>query len=75
MGSQIMDSLCINILYKSTHSSWFGNVDTDEMFHNYKLSEKSQPYAGVDVSLDKKGKALRWEQWTRMAMGIPSYPF
>ena len=39
-----------NALYTATHSSWFGDVDTDEMFHNYILSEKAQTYAGVDVS-------------------------
>ena len=35
-----------NVLYPATHSPWFDNVETFEMFHNYKLSEKSQPYAG-----------------------------
>ena len=39
-----------NVLDTSTHSSWFGNVESSEMFHNYKLSEKAQTYAGVDVS-------------------------
>ena len=38
-----------NVLDTATHSSWFGNVDTAKMYHNYKLSEKAQPYAGVDV--------------------------
>ena len=45
------------------------------MFHTYKLSEKTHPYAGVDVSWDEKGKALRWELWTIMAMVILSSPF
>ena len=45
------------------------------MLHNYKLSEKAQPYAGVDVSWDKKGKALRWELWNSMAVGIISSSF
>ena len=42
------------------------------MFHNYILSEKAQTYAGVDVSVDEKVKALMRERWTRMAMGILS---
>ena len=50
-----------NILDTATHSSWFGDVDTAEMFHSYKLSDKAQPYAGVDVSWEEKGEALRWE--------------
>ena len=27
-----------NILDTATHSSWFGDVESSEMFHNYKLS-------------------------------------
>ena len=50
-----------NVLDTAIHSSWFGDVDSSEMFHNYKLSEKAQTYAGVDVSWDEKGKALRWK--------------
>ena len=63
-----------NVLDTASHSSWFDNVDSAEMFHNYTLSEKAQPYAGVDFSLAEKIKALRWERWTRMAVGISS-PF
>ena len=48
-------------LYRATQYSWFGDVDTAEMFHHYKLSDKAQPYAGVDVSSEEKGEALRWE--------------
>ena len=50
-----------NVLGTATYSSWFGDVESAEIFHNYKLSEKSQPYAGVDVSWAEKGKALTWE--------------
>ena len=51
-----------NILDTSNHSYWFGDVDTAEMFDTYKMSEKAQPYAGVDFYWTKKGKALMWEQ-------------
>ena len=64
-----------NVLDTATHSYWFGDVDSAETFHNYKLSEKAQPYAGVDVYWAKKGKALGWEKLTRMAMGILYSPF
>ena len=39
-----------NVLDTANHSSWFGDVDSAEMFHNYKVSEKAQPYAGEDIS-------------------------
>ena len=45
------------------------------MFHNYKLSEKAQPYLVVDVSSAEKGKELSWERWTSIAMGIIYSPF
>ena len=64
-----------NVLDTTTHSSWFGDVEFSEMFHNYKLSEKAHPYAGVDFSWAKKGKALRWQQWTRMDMGLLYSPY
>ena len=51
-----------NILDTATHSSWFDDVQSAEMFHHYKLSYKAQPYVGVYFSLAEKGKALRWEQ-------------
>ena len=62
------------VLDTATRSSWFGDVDSAEMFHNYTLSEKAEPYAGVGFSLAKKGKALRWERCTRMVVGLSS-PF
>ena len=49
-----------DVLDTATHSSWFGNMDSAEMFHNYKMSEKAQTYAGVDVYWANKWKALRW---------------
>ena len=45
------------------------------MFHNYKIPERLQPYAGVDVSWADKENALHWERWTRMAMGLVSSTF
>ena len=64
-----------NFLNTATQASWFGDVDSSEMLHKYKLSEKAQTYSGVDVSWTWKRKALRWERWTRMAMGLLSSPF
>ena len=64
-----------NILDVATNSSWFRDMDAAEMFHNYKMSEILQPYAGIDVSWAEKGNALHWEIWTRMAMGLVYLPF
>ena len=64
-----------NVLDVSTHSSWFSDIDAGEMFLNYKMDSRVQPYAGVDVSWSQEGKALRWERWNRMAMGLVSSPF
>ena len=64
-----------NVLDTPNHSSWFGDVKSSVMFHNYKLPEKVQPYAGVDVSWAEKGKDPRWELWTRMAIRILSSTF
>ena len=44
----------------ATHSSWCDDVDAAKMFHNYKRSDKAQPYAGVDNYWTKKEKAMRW---------------
>ena len=75
MRSQILDAIRRKYLNAASHYSWFGDVDSSEMFHNYTLSEKAQPYVGVDFYWVEKGKALKWEEWTRMATGIFSSPF
>ena len=64
-----------NVLDTATHSYWSGDVDSSKMLHNYKLSEKAQTYAEVDVSWAEKVNSLSWERWTRMAMGFLYYPF
>ena len=64
-----------NVLGVATHSSWFGDMYAVDMFHNYKMLESLQLYAGIDVSLVEKGDALYWEIWTRMNMGLVSSPF
>ena len=64
-----------NVLDVATHSSWFSDIDAGEMFLNYKMDSRVQPYAGVDVSWSQAGKALRWERWNRMAMGLVSSPY
>ena len=64
-----------NVLDTYTNSYWFGDVESAEIFHKYKLSEKAQPYAWVDVSWAEKGKALRWERWIRMPIGLLSSPY
>ena len=39
-----------SILRNSSSSTWFGDVDLDEMLLNYPLDELIRPHAGVDVS-------------------------
>ena len=39
-----------NVLDVATHKLWFSNIDAGEMFLNYKMDKKIQPYTGVDVS-------------------------
>ena len=43
-------TLVENVLDMYNHSSWFKYMDAAEMFHNYKMPESLQLYAGVDVS-------------------------
>ena len=47
--------LVYNVLDVATRFSWFGDIDSSEMFHDYKISESLQPYAGVDVSWEENG--------------------
>ena len=70
-------------------STWSGDVDLGEMFLNYMLDEKIQPYAGVDLSrLIKNGVYLKrgdgkeekitgpiWWNWCRCLMGFGPSPF
>ena len=52
--------LVYNVLDVTTHLSWFRDIYAAEMFHNYKMSESLQPYAGVDVYWEEKGGELYW---------------
>ena len=56
---------------------WFGNIDLGEMFVNYTLDLKLQPYVEIDVTeLDITvtgiGKAQVFERWTITLMGFSS---
>ena len=70
MGSQIMDAVQRKFVRHSHPHFLVWKCGLCWIFHNYKLSEKSQPYAGVDVSWVEKDKSLRWELWTMMVMGM-----
>ena len=47
-----------NVLDVATHKSRFSDIDCGEMFLNYKMDKRIQPYAGVDVSWAVEGKSL-----------------
>jgi hypothetical protein len=40
-----------SVLNNATLTSWFDDIDLGEMFLNYFLDPRIQPYAGVDVTL------------------------
>ena len=57
-----------NVLDVATNLSLFRNIDTSEMFHNYNMLERLQPYAGVDMTwadkrmqlIGKYGPGWKW---------------
>jgi len=56
--------------------SWQTDVDLGEMFLNYPLDLKIQPYAGVDLrTLDLEGIQEDWRRWTRCFMGFSPSPY
>ena len=67
--------MIMSVLNCAAHSSWFGDVDAGEMFHNYPLEERIRPYAGVDITWMDPSIGTRWERWTRMAMGMLPSPW
>ena len=66
------------ILRSVEATTFYGDIDLGEMFLNYTLDEKIQPYAGVDVTYLviglKPQKDLReWWRWNRSLIGIRPY--
>jgi len=53
--------------------TWMADIDIGEMFYNYSLDSRIQPYCGVDISPYFDG-VTTWEVWTRCVMGIRSSP-
>eukprot|EP00957_Ditylum_brightwellii_P132858 10131431-Ditylum_brightwellii.AAC.1 len=55
-GSPTVDSIsCM-----ADSNSWFGDIDFGEMFHNYPLDVKIQPYMGIEVyKVDASRRRLR----------------
>ena len=69
-----------SILRNASSTTWFGDIDLGEMFLNYTLDLKLQPYAGIDVTeLDKTvtglGRPRVFERWTRTLMGFSPSPY
>ena len=61
--------------------SYMGDLDIGEMFLNFILHDRIQPYAGVDLSpffpeeLSQDGRVVLWERWGRCAMGFTTSPY
>ena len=75
-----------SVLRKAGPNSWFGDIDLGEMFLNYPLDQRIQPYAGVDVTRvhleedehvkRKRSKNKRiFRRWTRNLMGCKISPY
>jgi len=59
--------------------SWMGDLDIGEMFLNFSLHPKLQPFCGVDLrpyfgEEVSDGKTL-WERWVRCMMGMKNSPY
>jgi hypothetical protein len=59
-----------------------GGIDIGEMFLNFMLHPRMQPYAGVDVTpffpeeleLTESERRFIWEHWGRCGMGFRFFP-
>jgi len=61
--------------------TYMADIDVGEMFLNFTMHERMQPYAGVDFTLyfpeelTKGRKLTLWERWVRCGMGFKSSPY
>ena len=73
-GLPMVDSMVRGV----DEGSFMGDLDIGEMFLNFPLHPKLQPYAGVDLQphFGKEGaQETLWERWTRCLMGLSSSPY
>ena len=64
-----------SLLMFCTSETWFADIDLGEMFLNYFMDAKLQPFSGVDVTKLFPGKRTMWFRWLRTFMGFRSSPF
>jgi len=63
--------------------SFMGDIDIGEMFLNFMLHERIQPYAGIDLTpffpeelcQSPNGRRFLWEHWGRCGMGFCFSPY
>lgn len=60
--------------------TWLGDIDLGEMFLNFPLDPRLQPYAGVDITQfcseeERRGRRVVWERWNRTLMGFGPSPY
>jgi hypothetical protein len=61
-----------------TPTSWMGDLDLGEHFHNFPLHEDLQAYCGIDLRpyfSDASDKKTRWRRWNRCMMGLKPSPY
>ena len=61
-------------------TTWLGDNDIGEQFHNFCLHPQLQAYCGIDLTKLfpeqlEKGKAVMWERWNRAPMGVQTSPY
>lgn len=58
---------------------WMGDIDIGEMFLNFMLHERVQPYCGVDLTTmypeEVEAAQVCWERWGRCGMGFTTSPY
>ena len=69
-------------LRQVTFYTYCVDIDLGEMFLNFPMDPRIQPYAGIDLSplqgeLQKLGQEVKttWERWTRLFMGCKLCPY
>ena len=61
-------------------TTWLGDNDIGEQFHNFSLHPDLQPYCGIDLTKlfperSGVGKTIAWEHWSRAPMGVMQSPY
>ena len=69
-----------SLLRSIDETTWCGDNDIGEQFHNFSLHPSLQPYCGIDLTelfpeKVKIGQVVHWERWKCTPMGIKPSPY